>query len=42
MRIGHETVPLGDVTEAQISRMTKDEHDAYLKAYHEAYEDLGY
>lgn len=42
VKIGQENVPLAGVTEEMIQKMTPSENDAYLKAYHEAYEDLGY
>ena len=36
--IGGKSVLLSDITEDMISRMTHEEHEAYTKAYHDAYE----
>ena len=40
VKIGDKDIALDDITDEMIEKMTPEEHDAYMKAYQEAFSHL--
>ena len=40
VKIGDKNIPLDDITDEMIEKMTPEEHEAYMKAYQEAFSHL--
>lgn len=40
VKIGDKNIPLDDITDEMIEKMTPEEHDAYMKAYQEAFSHI--